>query len=79
MGFEECKEKADSLLKKGEYESALKYFESALKLVDDLKAEILILSNIAWCFINLRLYEDALEYCNRALDIDEDHVKSLYC
>ena len=28
--------------------------------------------------MNLCLFEDELEFCNRALDIDKDHVKSLF-
>ena len=33
---------------------------------------------MALCYMNLQMYEDALEYCNIALKIDTNHVLSLY-
>ena len=29
------------------------------------------------CYFNLSLYEDSIEYSNKALDIDKNHIKSL--
>ena len=30
------------------------------------------------CYINLELYQDALEQANNALQVDDSHVKTLY-
>ena len=30
------------------------------------------------CFMKMNRYEDALIYCDLALEIDKEHVKSLY-
>ena len=43
---------------------------SALEVVNDKNLEVKIYSNIAQCYINLGLFEDAIDYCDRALDID---------
>lgn len=36
------------------------------------------MSRIAWCFINLSLFEDAIEYCDQALNENVFHDNSLY-
>ena len=35
-------------------------------------------SNIAMCYLKLEDYEHVEEYCNKTLEIDENHVKSHY-
>lgn len=44
----------------------------------DDKLQIIILSNIAQCCISQELFEDALEFANKALTVDEGHVKTLF-
>ena len=36
------------------------------------------MSNLAQCYINLGLYEDALRYANNALNFDLHHSKTWY-
>ena len=45
---------------------------------DDNTLRIAVLSNMSQCYINLELYEDALEFANMALKVDDSHVKTLY-
>jgi energy-converting hydrogenase A subunit M len=33
---------------------------------------------MAQCYLNMRLFEDAVIYCDKALKIDKDHMKSLF-
>ena len=44
----------------------------------DDKLMVVLLSNLAQCYIKLEMNEDALEYIQQALDIDSGHVKTLY-
>lgn len=39
---------------------------------------MIIYSNIAGCYVNLELFEDAIEFCNKILAIEKDHVKANY-
>ena len=72
------KDRGNGFFKKGEYEQAIKYFVSALEQLEDEKQRIVILSNMAQCYINLGLFEDALKLCNIALKLNPDHPKTLY-
>ena len=45
--------------------------------IEDKELEVVILFKMAQCYHNLGLYEDALEYCNVTLSIDQDNVMSL--
>ena len=37
-----------------------------------------LLTNIAQCYFNLRLYEDAIEFSNQALEVEKDHKMASY-
>jgi len=39
---------------------------------------ISIYSNISYCYLKLKMYEDAFEYANLALHIDSMHQLSLF-
>ena len=80
---DEAKEYADGYFKNEDY---LKAIEQYLKAHDIIisnqlnlkRIEVTILSNTAMCFMKMNKYEDALEFCDKALKVDVDHVKSLF-
>ena len=47
-------------------------------MVKDMKLRILIDANIAQCYINLGMFDDSLEVCNKALEIDCNNGALLY-
>ena len=53
-------------------------FKSALTMKCEHGLKVTLQSNIAQCYINLAMFEDALQYSNLALETDPDHSKSLY-
>lgn len=57
-----------------DYMLALKYYQKASE-VDPYNYRIM--NNVASTFIQLRMYEDALTYANRALSIKPDYVSAL--
>ena len=74
------------------YEVALRRYEESLRCVDychvlfhdssalpsaDREA-LLSLLNAAACHLKLKNYEDTIEFCNRALDLDRDNAKAHY-
>ena len=76
---QELIEEGDRLLKQEEFLTALKYFRVAMEKISDSfqnstkldeGEEIELLKNMAMCYYNLQLYEDAIEFSNLALDVD---------
>ena len=64
---------------KCEYYEALGSFMKALDISKNNEfMQMTLLSNISQCYIKLYMYEDALEYSEKALDIRGNHSKSLY-
>ena len=74
------------------YEVALRRYEESLRYVDychvlfhdssalpsaDREA-LLSLLNAAACHLKLKNYEDTIEFCNRALDLDRENAKAHY-
>lgn len=39
---------------------------------------VTIYSNIANCYVNLELFEDAIEICEKILTIENNHAKAQY-
>jgi tetratricopeptide (TPR) repeat protein len=71
---ERNRQKGNKKFKKKEYKGALKLYKEALQLTPLV---IPILTNIAQAYIKLNDYDEATEYCNRALFLDEQNVKAL--
>ena len=46
--------------------------------ISDKKLELTIFSNLAGCYVNLELYEDAIEFCDKILVVESEHEKALY-
>ena len=44
----------------------------------DKELELTIYSNIANCYVNLELFEDSIEFCDKILDVEKTHVKANY-
>jgi tetratricopeptide (TPR) repeat protein len=59
---------------KKQYQEALEYYMQSLKL---LPFEVKTLTNIAQVHIKVKAYDDALEFLNRSIYVDEKNVKSL--
>lgn len=66
---------------------ALKYLRSALEKISNSYqqttkleegGEVELLTNIAQCYFNLRLYEDAIELSDQALEVEENHKMASY-
>jgi tetratricopeptide (TPR) repeat protein len=78
------KTKGNEFFKKKNFRQAMKCFECAvdsLSLDEDeptRKLKVILKSNMAQCCVNLRLYEDAIEYADEALDYEPKHQKSLF-
>ena len=72
------KEEGKDMFRKGDYQAALKCFKHSLKKITNEKEKVKVLSNIAQCCINLRLYEDAVSVCDVALKLDKYHLKTVY-
>ena len=70
------KEKGNYLFKLGLYSEATDCYKQGVELfkndaLADRKLLVILLSNIAQCYINHNLYEDALLYVEQALEIDQ--------
>jgi tetratricopeptide (TPR) repeat protein len=71
-------EKACDFSNNGENPLALKFFKMALKTIDDKTLKITTLANIAQVYLNLGMFEDALEYCDEATKLDPYHFRAHY-
>ena len=49
-----------------------------MNLEMESRARVMMLSKMAQSYLNLRLYEDALDHCNLALEIDKDEEEVKY-
>lgn len=67
------KQKGNKAFKRGDYEKALRRYQESL---DELPYLVPVLSNMAQCHIKLKNYDDAIEYCTRALFLKPTWVKA---
>merc|ERR1712166_520082 len=72
---ERARQKGNNKFKKKEYKTALRFYKEALELTP--YANISILTNMAQAHIKLEQYEEAIEFCKRALYMDEKNTKAL--
>ena len=56
-------------------QQALDKFDEKL---DDKKLKVILHSNISKCYLDTAMYEDCMEHCNKALEIDPDFKKAAY-
>ena len=68
------KEMANSLYRENQYPEAIKVYEEAAALGDDSLKSICF-GNIGLCYFNLEEFEPALEYCEKALGLNNDYTK----
>ena len=71
---ERNKELGNRLFRKRKYAEARTRYEEALQ---DAPWTIPILTNLAQCHLKLKTFEDAIEYCDRAVYLRPDCVKAL--
>jgi len=69
-----CRLKGNNYFKARKYEKALEQYMEAL---NEQGYKSNILTNIIQAQVKLKNYEDALEFCDRALHVDRDNVKAL--
>ena len=67
------KQKGNKAFKKRDYEKALRRYQEAL---DEIPYLVPVLSNMAQCHLKLKNYDDAIEYCTRALFLKPTWVKA---
>jgi tetratricopeptide (TPR) repeat protein len=67
------KQKGNVAFAKRDYEAALRRYREAL---DEVPFLVPVLSNIAQCHIKLKQYDDAVEFCTRALYLNPKWVKA---
>jgi len=73
LKLKECKRNAINRFKEGNHRSALKYFNKALKLQPrDEK----LLYNKAVVLKNLERYVEAIQFCNRAIALNDDYEQA---
>ena len=73
----QVKDQGNHYFKNGHFLLAITYYKHAMESTDDPTLKLILHSNMAINYINLELYEDALDHANHALEIQADHVKSL--
>ena len=66
-----------------EYQSGLNLINEKRRFIKNrylnvVESELTLFSNMSICYMKMLKYEDSLEYCNKALEIDEEHEKSLF-
>lgn len=73
---EAIKNKGNEFYKKRDFENALKYYFDAIVMNPN---EILFYSNVASCFIEQKKYSEAIEQCNKGIELTKgtnyDYVK----
>jgi tetratricopeptide (TPR) repeat protein len=67
------KQKGNRAFKRRDYEAALRRYWEAL---DALPFLVPVLSNMAQCYIKLKQYDDAIEFCSRAIFLKPTWVKA---
>jgi len=70
--MEELKNKGNSEFKQNNLLRAIDYYNEALKFNE--KKEILF-SNISTAYLKLENYEEALNYAQKAIDLEPNYVK----
>ncbi|XP_036331904.1 RNA polymerase II-associated protein 3-like [Rhagoletis pomonella] len=71
----EVKNKGNTLVKLGEYEKAIYEYSTA---IDIFPEDAVFYSNRALCYLKLERYNDCIEDCDRAIEIDSLCVKAYY-
>ena len=66
------------MFKNKDYLGSINQFKSILEMITDSKIIVQTNSMIAKCYLNLLLYEDAINFCDKALKINENHFQSLF-
>ncbi|KAL3232474.1 Mitochondrial import receptor subunit TOM70 [Nakaseomyces bracarensis] len=69
----ELKNKGNSFFKSKDYANAIKYYEYALQLKEDA----IFYSNLATCYMSLNDTDNAMKFCNKALELNPDYSKVL--
>lgn len=76
--FDEIKTKANNFFNKEDYENALKCYSDALKICKNNDQKLIVFKNMAVTHLKLEEYEEALKYCNLALELSPGDVKTLF-
>lgn len=73
------KEKGNALFKSGDYQQAVDIYTSALDVaLEDREVLLAVLSNRAACFLKLERYQDCIDDCSAALEINGSQPKPYY-
>lgn len=76
--FNEIKTKANNFFNNEDYESALKIYLDALGTCKSNDEKLIVYKNLALTYFKLEEYQDALKYCNLALELSPGDVKTLF-
>lgn len=76
--FDEIKTKANDHFKKEDYENALKCYADALKISKTDDERLIVYKNMAVTHMRLEEHQEALNYCNLALELGPGDVKTLF-
>lgn len=71
----DLKDKGNAAFRAGKYVEAAKWYRKSLKVTP---FETALLTNLAQAALKESAYEDALEWCERALFVDDKNVKGLF-
>ncbi|TMW44742.1 hypothetical protein DOY81_010182, partial [Sarcophaga bullata] len=71
----EIKDRGNKHVKLGEYELAIEEYTQAMQLYPD---DPIYYSNRALCYLKLERYDECIEDCDRAIEIDSLAVKAYY-
>ena len=72
------KELGNKLFSEKKFVQAIKAYQDAMKKTSEDKLRLILFSNTSLSYLELEMYEDALENAEEALKIQKDHRKSLY-
>jgi tetratricopeptide (TPR) repeat protein len=82
------KQEANNFFKNKQFDDACKKYQAALSTVRtnmNLKGsqaandvEVAIRGNLSLCKLNLKLYDDVVEHCEKILDVDPKNSKANY-